>query len=318
MSSRILYLIFIGIVCINEYGADHGSDYSMSIHHSAWSTSEVIIAWMLHSSILHEVGEVWGVQWSWKLYFEDEWNKIDAMIYVLGVLWFILRCIPGQFSVARVLLNLQAIPEAISLLRYLSLNQSFGVLVIMVKAMMVDLQTFVLLYLVSLAGAAIGLRGLFYGLNGYDSNVNTLLSLFSITLSSFRFTTYNTSSKVVNVIGIFILVGVLIMVPIVLINLIIAQMTNSYQTVKDNAAREWGFSKARLVKQYVRREEKNLLSTVPAPFNILAVFLGMLGYWGSMIGMQLVCCLKKKEVVSQLDGREDVNNKFHVRAKSAG
>jgi hypothetical protein len=34
----------------------------------------------------------------------------------------------------------------------------------------------------------------------------------------------------------------------------------------------------------VRQEEKNLLSTVPAPFNILALFLGMLG---SMIAMSL-------------------------------
>ena len=77
------------------------------------------------------------------------------------------------------------------------------------------------------------------------------------------------------------------MVPIVLINLIIAQMTNSYQTVKDNSVREWGFSKARLVKQYVRREEKNLLSTVPAPFNILTVLLGLLRYVSSMIGIRL-------------------------------
>jgi inner membrane protein involved in colicin E2 resistance len=58
-------------------------------------------------------------------------------------------------------------------------------------------------------------------------------------------------------IGTLILVGVLIMVPIVLINLIIAQMTNSYQAAKDNALREWGFSKARLVNQYVRRTEKH-------------------------------------------------------------
>ena len=60
-----------------------------------------------------------------------------------------------------------------------------------------------------------------------------------------------------NVIGTLILVGGLIMVPIVLIKLIIAQMTNSYQAVKDNALREWGFSKARLVNQYVRRTEKH-------------------------------------------------------------
>jgi hypothetical protein len=57
--------------------------------------------------------------------------------------------------------------------------------------------------------------------------------------------------------------------PIVLINLIITQMTNSHQTVKDNAVREWGFSKARLVKQYVRREEKELVIYCTSSFQYL-------------------------------------------------
>jgi hypothetical protein len=126
---------------------------------------------------------------------------------------------------------------AISLLRYLSLNQPFVVFVIMVKAMMVEFWAFILLYLIELAGVIIGLRGLFYGQNGNGSNVKTLLTVFSAT-NSFRFNKYATSSNVVNGIGILILVGVLIMVPLVLINLLIAQMTNSYQTVKDNSTRE--------------------------------------------------------------------------------
>jgi hypothetical protein len=154
----------------------------------------------------------------------------------------------------------------------------------MVKAMMLELQTFLVLYLVSLAGVTVGLRGLFYGLDGYDTNAKAILSVFAITFSVFDFfQSFQTSSAAVNIIGVLILVGVLIMVPIILINLIIAQMTNSYQTVKDNAVREWGFSKARLVKQYVRREEKNLLSSVPAPFNILIVLFGVIGYVGNMI-----------------------------------
>jgi hypothetical protein len=65
-----------------------------------WSRYEIIVALMLYSSILYEIGEVWDVQWLWKLYFEDEWNKMDTISYVLGVLWFILRCTSGQFSVA--------------------------------------------------------------------------------------------------------------------------------------------------------------------------------------------------------------------------
>jgi outer membrane receptor for ferrienterochelin and colicin len=43
---------------------------------------------MLFSSILHEIGEIWDAHWSWKLYVEDEWNIMDTMSYVLGVLWW--------------------------------------------------------------------------------------------------------------------------------------------------------------------------------------------------------------------------------------
>jgi hypothetical protein len=82
VASRMLYLIVVGIVCVNDYGATYGSDYSMSILHSSWSRYEAFAAFMLFSSILHEVGEVWDVHWSWKLYFEDEWNIMDTMSYV--------------------------------------------------------------------------------------------------------------------------------------------------------------------------------------------------------------------------------------------
>jgi hypothetical protein len=191
----------------------------------------------------------------------------------------------------------------------------------MVRAMMVELQTFILLYLFSLAGVAIGLRGLFYGQYGYDTNAKTMLTVFSATFNLFDFfQSFQTSSTVVNVIGILILVGVLIMVPIVLTNLIIAQMTNSYQSVKDNSVREWGFSKARLVQQYVRREEKNLLSTVPAPFNILAVFLAMLGYVASMIAIRLCGSFwkKKEEVTPTYDEVEYQDDILHDQGKLAG
>ena len=104
--------------------------------------------------------------------------------------------------------------------------------------------------------------------------------MFSLTFGGLNndINSFDTDSSSVNVIGVLVTVAVLIMIAIVLINLIIAQMTSSYQTVKDNAVREWGFSKARLVKQYLRREEKLILSTVPAPFNLLIIFIAAIAY----------------------------------------
>jgi hypothetical protein len=304
--SHVFYLIVMGLVCINDYGDKYGSDYSMTIHRTIWSEFEICLTIMLFSSILHEIGEVWDVNWSVKLYFEDEWNGIDTVSYLLGIVWFILRCIPNQFSIARIFLCLQAIPEAISLLRFLSLNQSLGVLVIMVEAMILELKSFIVLYLVTLTGVSIGLRGLFHGLDGYETNSNTVLTIFAMSFSVFDFfSSFQTSSPTVNVIGVLVLIGVLIMVPIILINLIIAQMTNSYQAVKDHAVREWGFSKARLVKQYVRRQEKNLLSTIPAPFNILVVMIGMVAYIYSMIAVMMLSKNHNKKEIDDAQAEDE-------------
>jgi hypothetical protein len=144
----------------------------------------------------------------------------------------------------------------------------------MVKAMSRELRSFALLYVVSLIGACIGLRGLFYGMDGYESNSWSFLTIYSITFGIFDFTVFDTNSTIVNVIGILITVGILLVVPIIFINLIIAQMTNSYQTVKENSYREWSFSKAKLVKQYVMRQEKNIFVMLPAPFNIITAICG--------------------------------------------
>jgi hypothetical protein len=60
----------------------------------------------------------------------------------------------------------------------------------MVKAMMMsEIQSFIILYLVSLAGVSIGLRGLFHfmGLMDMIPMRKTVLTIFSITLSVFDF-----------------------------------------------------------------------------------------------------------------------------------
>jgi Ion transport protein len=301
--SKCLMLLVIGVVSINDYGALYGSDYS-SVD-ALWSHSEVLLAVLLFSVILHEIGELWDSGLSVRRYFYDSWNILDLSSSMMGIIWFSVRFYPSHFTVSRVALALQAIPEALGLLRYLSVNQSLGQLVIMVGEMARELAYFIILYLVSLVGFSICLRGLFYGDVDYTSNSSTALSVFTVTFGQINFSAFSSNNDAVNTVGVLLIVTIIVFTAVLLINLLIAQMTNSYQRVKDQAFREWAFSYARVVKQCMRRNDLNVLTMLPAPLNLIPIALAVPHYY------------IMKEVLEVYSNGVD-GNKMKVRYSLAG
>lgn len=268
--SKALLLLLIGTVSISDYGSSYGTDFSS--HINSWSTSEITLAIIFASVLVHEVGELSDSGWSIVGYFSDSWNTLDFSSSILGLIWLGSRIASSNLSLIRVSLALQAIPEALGLLRFLSINQSLGELVIMVAAMMYELVYFIVLYLVSLIGFSICLRGLFYGESDYSSNSSTALTVFSIAFGNYDFS-FSATNSAVNVLGVLLVVVIIVFTSVLLINLLIAQMTNSYQRVKDEAFREWAFSYARIVRQCVLRNDMNVMIMLPAPLNLLSLLL---------------------------------------------
>jgi hypothetical protein len=199
-----------------------------------------------------------------------------------------------------VALALQAIPEALGLLRYLSLNQTMGELVIVVREMTLELLYFIVLYLVSLIGFCICLRGLFYGEGEYTSNSSTALSVFSITFGGYDFSAFTSSNEAVNTVGVLLIVIIILFTSVLLINLIKAQMSDSYKKVKDHAFRQWAFSYARVVNQCMRRNDLNVLTMLPAPLNLIPVALAVPHYLVMFFG---VLCQRSGNTNSSVKGR---------------
>ncbi|XP_068762524.1 uncharacterized protein [Montipora capricornis] len=59
----------------------------------------------------------------------------------------------------------------------------------------------------------------------------------------------------------------LVMVLILLVNLLIALLTNTYNKVQDNSRMEWAFKKAARMQTYINHDP------IPVPFNIISTFL---------------------------------------------
>lgn len=277
----VMKIIMIAILArvVFQYGRAHRGNFSDPLP-PTWSGTEGILALFLVSECLYELGEMTLTSsQKMKEYFAEDWNYLDMIVGIGGLVWIILRSIPPLSNAGRVLLSLLAIPQAMGLLRYLSLFRNLGELVIIVKVMARDLLTFFVLYAVTVLGFSICLRGLFYKTHLFTTNASTILTLFSATVNNFEFNIFSSDSNTVNGIGVILTVVFVAVVSILLINLLIARMTTSFQRISDQSFREWSFEKASMVRKYVLLKEKNVYCMLPALLNIIPILLTVGGVY---------------------------------------
>lgn len=251
-----------------------------------WSRGEVALSVYVFTELCYEAGLTLAgrehalAHWrTWRdalmLRFRDDlWNLVDATSVLGGVAWFACRCLsPRYFAAARVLLSLLAIPQSLGMLRYFSLFKSLGELVIMIRAMTKDLLAFLVVYLVFILGFGIAFRGLFYTSSAYDSNSNAFLSLFDITLMGYDYSVFDADSAVVNGLGVALTVVCTAGTAILLLNLLIAQMWETFDRIRSQSLREWSFHYALLVQRLSLWREKNVFCMLPSPLNLLPILV---------------------------------------------
>jgi len=280
MFSRSLLLTFIGVVSVSDYGSKYQQDYHHVRNNEPFSRSEVMLSILFLAQFMYEIGYLIERGFVSSYYVNEWWTIIDAIDYVMGVVWFILRLDPSSFVASRIILAMIAIPEAIGLLRYLSFVKSLGELVIMLKAMLKQIGAFIVLYLISITGFGVFFRGLFYGSRSFISSSSTFLQLVSFSLSaSIDSTIFDTGTPWVNNLGIVFNVLFEVMTAILLVNLLIALMSNSFQEVSSNALKEWYFLRAKTLSGHKMLCEKNVLNMLPAPLNIITILVAPFHYY---------------------------------------
>lgn len=240
----------------------------------SYSMTEVILMAFLSSHALHEFGEIIENNFSLTFYFsKDEWNYFDIVISILGMIWWVLRSYGETLDIAKVILPVIAIPSALGILRYLSIHRIFGELILTIRATLRDVFNFFIVYFLMLLGFGICLRGIFFDNYYFRTTAFTFLTLFSDTLAQVSFDLFADSTYVLQQLGIIVTVIFIVLTNIILSNLLIARMTSSYERIKKQAFAEFEFMKATLVKEFLLWQEHNVLCMLPAPLNILLLFV---------------------------------------------
>lgn len=273
--SKWAVVVWLSIVSVYQYAPSCGTIYSPSSTSTCYPKSlshwEIVLVVLMSTSILYEVGEFFERGGQIAQYLRDEWKFCDVFGLLMLLMWSFLR--DYATSLSRLFLALAAIPLSLGLLRYFAVNRSLGVMVSIARAMALDLLAFVAVYLLCVLGFGVFFQSLFFSSADFHGVGNTALSLFQFTLSDFDFTIFDSPNAIMNTLGQIVLAVYLVFTAILLINMLIAKMSNAYQRIDEKALQEWSFAKAQTVQDMLLLKEKHPFCMLMPPFNALPALL---------------------------------------------
>jgi len=157
--SKIVTISLVAYISLNCYRIDNTRADDIIIGTSCNSEPEIYIIIMLIANTVYEIGQIAESNWNLNRYI-NTWNILDLVSLILLSIWA-----TGYFSqdalLKRIFLPISAVPLSLTLLQSISVIKSIGQLIIMIKAMVVDLMSMFILYCLCTFGFAVTLQGKF-------------------------------------------------------------------------------------------------------------------------------------------------------------
>ncbi|XP_041849779.1 short transient receptor potential channel 4b [Melanotaenia boesemani] len=256
----------------------------------------MILPWVI-GFIWTEIKQMWDS--GFEDYMDDWWNIMDFIMNSLYLATISLKIVAyvkyhgyksreswGSWHPTLVAEALFAIANIFSSLRLISLftaNSHLGPLQISLGRMLLDILKFLFIYCLVLLAFANGLNQLYYyyatpgennctGIrcniqnNAFSTLFETLQSLFwsIFGLINLYVTNVKPHHEFTEFVGSTMFGTYNIISLVVLLNMLIAMMNNSYQHIADHADIEWKFARTKLWMSYFEEG-----GTLPSPFNII-------------------------------------------------
>ncbi|KAL4647755.1 short transient receptor potential channel 4-like [Arapaima gigas] len=241
----------------------------------------MILPWIL-GFVWTEIKQMWndGLQ----DYIHDWWNLMDFVMNSLYLATVALRIVAyfkyrdkkcrndwEMWHPTLVAEALFAIANIFSSLRLISLftaNSHLGPLQISLGRMLLDILKFLFIFCLVLLAFANGLNQLYfyYQTRAFSTLFETLQSLFwsVFGLTGLNVTNVTVNHKFTDFVGATMFGAYNVISLVVLLNMLIAMMNNSYQQIVDHADIEWKFARTKLWISYFDEG-----GTLPSPFNII-------------------------------------------------
>uniref|UniRef100_A0A8C0BIV3 Transient receptor potential cation channel subfamily C member 4 n=1 Tax=Buteo japonicus TaxID=224669 RepID=A0A8C0BIV3_9AVES len=260
-----------------------------------------IVEWMILPWVL---GFIWGEikqMWDGGLqdYIHDWWNLMDFVMNSLYLATISLKIVAfSKYSglvpreswdmwhptlVAEALFAIANIFSSLRLISLFTANSHLGPLQISLGRMLLDILKFLFIYCLVLLAFANGLNQLYFyyetdelgnckGIrcekqnNAFSTLFETLQSLFwsIFGLINLYVTNVNAKHEFTEFVGATMFGTYNVISLVVLLNMLIAMMNNSYQLIADHADIEWKFARTKLWMSYFEEG-----GTLPTPFNVI-------------------------------------------------
>ncbi|NXL47673.1 TRPC4 protein, partial [Podilymbus podiceps] len=288
------YLTFLFLLLLASQHIDR-SDLNMQ------GPPPTIVEWMILPWVL---GFIWGEikqMWDGGLqdYIHDWWNLMDFVMNSLYLATISLKIVAfSKYSglllreswdmwhptlVAEALFAIANIFSSLRLISLFTANSHLGPLQISLGRMLLDILKFLFIYCLVLLAFANGLNQLYFyyetngtsnckGIrcekqnNAFSTLFETLQSLFwsIFGLINLYVTNVNARHEFTEFVGATMFGTYNVISLVVLLNMLIAMMNNSYQLIADHADIEWKFARTKLWMSYFEEG-----GTLPTPFNVI-------------------------------------------------
>ncbi|NWT26408.1 TRPC4 protein, partial [Cardinalis cardinalis] len=288
------YLTFLFLLLLASQHIDR-SDLSMQ------GPPPTIVEWMILPWVL---GFIWGEikqMWDGGLqdYIHDWWNLMDFVMNSLYLATISLKIVAfSKYSglvpreswdmwhptlVAEALFAIANIFSSLRLISLFTANSHLGPLQISLGRMLLDILKFLFIYCLVLLAFANGLNQLYFyyetnepgnckGIrcekqnNAFSTLFETLQSLFwsVFGLINLYVTNVKARHEFTEFVGATMFGTYNVISLVVLLNMLIAMMNNSYQLIADHADIEWKFARTKLWMSYFEEG-----GTLPTPFNVI-------------------------------------------------
>nr|XP_020468767.1 short transient receptor potential channel 4-like isoform X2 [Monopterus albus] len=246
--------------------------------------------------IWSEIKQMWDS--GFQDYIDDWWNFMDFIMNALYLATISLKIVAyvkyrgckkrenwekwHPTLMAEALFAIANIFSSLRLICLFTANSHLGPLQISLGRMLLDILKFLFIYCLVLLAFANGLNQLYFyyethekgckGIrcspqnNAFSTLFETLQSLFwsIFGLISLSVTTVNAKHEFTEYVGATMFGTYNVISLVVLLNMLIAMMNNSYQHIADHADIEWKFARTKLWMSYFEEG-----GTLPSPFNII-------------------------------------------------
>lgn len=243
------------------------------------SNIELIIYLWVFGMYLVEIEQIKKIGFS--KYISDEWNKFDVILLGNYLIILLLRLVIYSFDIESPLIyseHLFVINIILSYIRILNICQIhpvLGPILLMIGKMLSDMVLFFSILFIFFTGFTLGMTKI-YTRQGEQHPMgtinNTILTLICALFGDFDINIFSTdsSSPETEKFGIVIFFVYMIISIIILVNLFIAILSNTYSVIQEDSDIEWKYSRVCLISTY------NMYTNMPPPLNILEYIYNMI------------------------------------------